>query len=329
LRVAKPVALPWIERTPGGVYSRVACGDAAADHVELGGEAVRAWPIVIGILLLLASVRPAEAQVLRGRLLDLDSEEPIEGGVVTLMDSTGARLRSSVTETDGRYELRAPGPGTYLVEARRLGYRSWVDGPVELLADEVWDSAFHLQVIPITLDPLEIVAEAALREAYLQRVGFYERQKVDYGHFITRAEIERRRPARMTDLLLGVPGARAAPSGDGLNRASISFGGSLQQRGGPCHPRVFVDGLVVIRGDARPHGLDPQGLAERGSEAAGRGVMTQREIALDDVVMPEDVQAVEVYRRGSEVPVRFGGMSTETQCGAIVVWTRRGWGPNR
>jgi hypothetical protein len=263
--------------------------------------------------------------VLRGRLLDLDTDEPIEGGVITLMDSTGGRLRTFVTDADGHYELNAPNPGMYLVEARRLGYRAWVDGPIELSADEVWDSAFHLQATPVPLDPVVVVAPAAVQQAYLQRVGFYERQKVDYGHFITRPQIERRSPERMTDLLLTVPGARAAPSSSGLNRSGISFGGSLQQRGGPCHPRVFVDGLVVIRGDARPHGLDVQGYPERGSEAAGRDPTTRREIALDDVVMPEDVEAVEVYRRGSEVPARFGGMSTETQCGAIVVWTRRGW----
>lgn len=288
---------------------------------------MRAWPVVIGILLL-ATARPAESQVLRGRLLDLSTDEPIEGGVVTLMDSVGVRLRSFVTDADGWYELHAPGPGLYLVEARRIGYRAWVDGPVELSADEVWDSIFHLQVIPVLLDPVEVVAQTAVREAYLQRMGFYERQRVDYGHFITRAEIERRAPDRMTDLLLTVPGARSAPSTSGLNRSSISFGGSIQQRGGPCHPRVYVDGLVVIRGDARPHGLDVHGQPELASEAGPSDPTMRQEIALDDVVMPEDVQAVEVYRRGSEVPVRFGGMSTNTQCGVIVVWTRRGWGPN-
>jgi hypothetical protein len=93
---------------------------------------------------------------------------------------------------------------------------------------------------------------------------------------------------------------------------------------------VYVDGLIVIRGDARAFGLDVQGFPERSGEGAGRQDPTMRpEIALDDVVLPEDVQAVEVYRRGTEVPARFGGMSTETQCGAIVVWTRRGWQASR
>jgi hypothetical protein len=265
----------------------------------------------------------------RGRLLDLDTDEPIEGGILTLMDSVGVRLETFVTDADGRYRIVAPGPGVYLVEARRVGYQAWVDGPIALASGDVWESAFHLQAVPVLMDPVEVVAPAEFREAYLQRVGFYERQRSDYGHFFTRDDIDRRAPERMTDLLLGVPGARAPSSTSGFARSSITFGGSIQQRG-PCHPRVYVDGLIVIRGDARAFGLDVQGFPERSGEVAGRQDPTMRpEIALDDVVLPEDVQAVEVYRRGTEVPARFGGMSTETQCGAIVVWTRRGWQASR
>lgn len=70
-------------------------------------------------------------------------------------------------------------------------------------------------------------------------------------------------------------------------------------------------------------GLDVFGAREQATEVAGSG-MKRPEISLDDVVMPEDVEAVEVYRRGLEVPAKFGGTSISTQCGVIVIWTRRG-----
>jgi hypothetical protein len=280
----------------------------------------------ITTLLLAGWSEPAGGQVLRGRLLDLDTDEPIAGGIVTLLSSEGEPVRNVVTGEDGMYELVAPQPGRYFVEARRIGYRSWMDGPVDLEPGDLWDSAFHLQAIPVRLDPVEISAPATREEAYLQRVGFYERQKADFGHFIGREQIEQRAPARLTDLLNSVPGVRLVPGAGGFDRAGISFQGSVLSQGGPCHPRVYIDGLIVIRGDARARGLDVQGLPEMATEAFGGGDPSIRpEIALDDVVMPEDVQAVEVYRRGSEVPARFGGMSTQTQCGAIVIWTRRGW----
>jgi hypothetical protein len=97
--------------------------------------------------------------------------------------------------------------------------------------------------------------------------------------------------------------------------------------GGACHPRVFVDGLIVILGDARVRGTDVYGFPEQATEVEA-DPSGRPEIALDDVVIPADVEAVEVYRRGSEVPAHFGGMSTATQCGVIAIWTRRGWSRN-
>ena len=281
---------------------------------------------VVAVLLLLTGLPGAgSAQVLRGRLLDLDTNEPVAGGVVTLIDTLGNRVQTVVTGDDGTYAFTNVRPGYYLVEARRVGYRMWVDGPILLEAGEVWESEFHLQVIPVQLDPVEVTAPAAVYEAYLQRVGFYERQKSDFGHFITRRDIENRAPERMSDLLHSIPGVEALPSGSGLSRAGIGFRGSRLSQGGACHPRVYIDGLVVIRGDARARGLNVQGFPDFATEVRRTDPSMRGEIALDDFLMPEDVQAVEVYRRASEVPARFGGTSTETQCGVIAIWTRRGW----
>jgi hypothetical protein len=279
--------------------------------------------MTLALVLLTGFVPPAVGQVLRGRLLDLDTNEPIPRGVLTLIRDDGERVRVVTTDDDGRYRLTAPGPGSYLIEARRLGYGMWLDGPVELEAGDEWETEYHLQALPIQLAPVEVTAEAELRETFLQHVGFYERQKADFGHFVTREDIEHRAPARMTDLLSAVPGVRLVPSASGLSRASIGFRGSRLSQGGVCHPRVFVDNLVVIRGDARPRGLDVQGFRETATEA-NRDPAERPEIALDDVVQPDDVEAIEVYRRGVEVPARFGGTSTQTQCGVIVIWTRSG-----
>lgn len=284
-------------------------------------------PTSLGIVLLLlfGHPGPGDAQTLRGRLLDLDTNEPVPGGVVTLIDSLGARVQTVVTGDDGVYVFPDVRPGHYLVEARRIGYRMWVDGPIVLEDGEEWESEFHLQAIPVQLDPVEVTAPATAYEAYLQRVGFYERQKSDFGHFITRRDIEARAPERMSDLLHSIPGVQALPSTSGLSRAGIGFRGSRLSQGGACHPRVYIDGLIVIRGDARARGLDVQGFPDFATEVRRTDPSLRGEIALDDFLMPEDVQAVEVYRRASEVPARFGGTSTETQCGVIAIWTRRGW----
>jgi hypothetical protein len=72
----------------------------------------------------------------------------------------------------------------------------------------------------------------------------------------------------------------------------ILVGGSRQTvrlRGG-CRPSLWVDGMPLMT-------------SER----------------MDDILFPMDLEAVEVYHSAS-LPVQFGS----SQCGAIIVWTRRG-----
>jgi hypothetical protein len=289
----------------------------------LGSRSSTAKVSLAAVATVLLTGIPADGagQVLRGRLLDLDTNQPITGGVVTLARNGREWVVSVVTGDDGSYRLAAPGPGSYLVEARRLGYRAWIDGPVELRAGDRWESEYRLQALPIPLDPVGVKARNEARDPLLERVGFYERQRADFGHFVTRAQIAARDARRVTDLLAAIPGVRILPSSTGLSRAGIDVRGSVLSRGGACHPRVFVDGLMVIRGDARPRGTDLFG--QQATEV--RGDPAERlEIALNDVVMPQDIEALEVYRSATQVPVRFGGSGTATQCGAIVIWTRRG-----
>jgi outer membrane receptor for ferrienterochelin and colicin len=161
-------------------------------------------------------------------------------------------------------------------------------------------------------------------KAMLTRVGFYDRQNSDFGRFITRDLIEERRARRFTDLLRTIPGVRINPSAGGLGRSAVQLRGSLLSHGGVCQPRVFIDGTIVIRGDSRPRTLDKRAGPREEATEQELPEFERDEIALDDVVMPDDVEAIEVYRSAAQIPARFGGASRETQCGVIVIWTRRG-----
>ena len=83
------------------------------------------------------------------------------------------------------------------------------------------------------------------------------------------------------------------------------------------------DSTAAIRGDARPPGR----AGNQGDNQEGRlyGEDPRApEPELDDVVRPDDIEAIEVYRSASQVPAEFGGNSMFTRCGVIVIWTRRG-----
>jgi len=267
----------------------------------------RASVALVGLLLFAGSLGPAAGQVVHGYLRDVHTNQPIARGIVSLLACRGEPVASVTTGADGSYRVTAPAAGCYLVEVRRIGYEARRDGPLELGVGDEIDTEFHLLPLAVPLAPLEVAGALPQPDAFLARVGFYERQRSDFGHFLTREQIEARAARRLT----------------GLGRMGIQLRGSLLSHGGSCHPRVIIDEIIVIRGDARPRGLDAFGLPEAATETARPGA-GRPEIALDDVVQPEDIQAVEVYRSSAEVPARFGGMSTATQCGVVVIWTRRG-----
>ncbi len=89
-----------------------------------------------------------------------------------------------------------------------------------------------------------------------------------------------------------------------------------------CEPRVLIDGLIVIRGDSKPPRRP--GRAREGEVEDPFDDPRTPEPSLDDVVNPETVEGIEVYRTAAQVPAEFGGSGIFTRCGVLVIWTRRG-----
>lgn len=273
------------------------------------------------LLLTLAGGHPAGAQHLHGRLLDLDSNEPLAAGLLTLLAADGTSLITAVTDRDGYWHLEVPGPGSYYVAAKRLGYGPWVTGPLEVKAGDDLRSLYHLRRLPIVLDPIAVSAEATRR--HLELAGFYDRQRADFGHYITPEEIEKRQAVRITDLLMGLPGVNLVSMTTGsVGPLFVQLRGSDLSSGGVCRPRVFVDGLLYALGDARPRRVREGADVERLPDEVVRRI--DQGMSLDDIGHPSTIAAIEVYRSASQVPVQFGGTSVETLCGVIVIWTRSG-----
>jgi hypothetical protein len=288
--------------------------------VEGGSMAMSMARIALAAMLLQAA-GSADAQQIRGRLVDLQTSRPIPGAVVTLLAADSSVVTTTMSGAEGDWQLDAPRPGVYYVTARRLGYRPWISAAGSVRAGAEWNPVFRLQALPVTLDPA--TARAVAARQHLELNGFFERQKGNFGHFITPEAIDRRDAARITDLLTPIPGVQLVASGD-VGPAQIALRGSSLTDGALCRPRVFVDGLMYTRGDSRP-------VRVRGSDATERAADLERRmdqaLSLDDVGHPSTIAAIEVYRSATQVPVQFGGTSVETLCGVIVIWTRTGRTP--
>jgi hypothetical protein len=273
--------------------------------------------LLIAMPLALFLAKTGQAQSVRGRLVEAETDQPIPAAQITLVTGTGTAAAVAFTDAEGRFLLRVAKPGAFMMHSRRLGYRPRADAVN--LADGELVIEVRLAPIPLTLDP--VVVEAEVNARYLDLMGFYERQRSDFGQFLTRDDIEARRAVRVTDVLGAVPGVRLVPDSRSVGaRVRVQFRGALTQKGSLCEPRVFVDGLIAVKGDSRPSSAvfaeNPNDLSAEDPRAP--------DPAVDDVVDPRDIEAVEVYRSGVEVPAQFGGMGPYTRCGAIVIWTRRG-----
>lgn len=277
---------------------------------------MRLFRRLLPALLLALVAAPLAAQQVRGRVVD-DAGGSVRAANVVLQDIDGQRLAATRTDSLGLFELPVPREGTYRLRAERIGYGQATTEAMQVGGRISLELKLRLSVRAVALDPLTITARPdEPRDARLVQVGFYDRQDQGRGYFFEREDIRRQRPVQMSVLVSQVPGVVVSTGG------SFSAGDVVMVRGTHCLPSVWLDGRLARAGMR----LERSG--EWGGSAAARLSPFSRRSpparshapAMDDLVAPEEVDAVEVYRGAAEVPAVFG--FTGGGCGAVVVWTQ-------
>lgn len=107
----------------------------------------------------LVGVASLGAQTVRGAIVARGTREPVNGGIVALLDSAGRALAATMADDSGRYVLKAPSGGAYRVRVERVGFRSFLsdaitvaDGETRELTLEVTSEATQLNAMRITAD---------------------------------------------------------------------------------------------------------------------------------------------------------------------------------
>lgn len=248
--------------------------------------------VLIGLL---ASPTTAPAQIqpevrLTGRVLDDKTGQSIEAANIILLDLDNQRLAHGQTTADGRFEFMVQLVSSVRLRVQKPGFKDALTPLLHFDGHGFYDVEVRLDPDIILLAPLEVVARAApLASPGL--AGFEFRRAKGVGRYITRQEIEQRRPGYVTDMLLSLPGIRLVSDGPGHRRV-ITMG----RRG--CPSQLFVDGFLI-----NPPGGPVQ-------------------LVLDDAVIPESIEGIEIYDGFSTIPAEF--LTPAAACGVIVVWTRRG-----
>jgi hypothetical protein len=207
--------------------------------------------------------------------------QPATGSHVEIVGTKAA----AIVDERGEFTLGGAPSGTQMLLVRKLGWEPR-EIPVDLSTSHPQRVAVQLKKFVPVMDPVVVTARA---EKALGDVGFLSRQKSGMGNYLTAAEIERRNPTQLSDVLRTMPGLTVRQQGFQSVIVSTRAGGLTNQG---C-VNYFVDGLPFqsIAGDA------------------------------NDFVNPREVAGIEVYQ-ASMAPAQF--MSNNGQsCTTIVIWTKQ------
>jgi hypothetical protein len=247
-----------------------------------------AWAAALAALLLGS---PLSAQILGGRVMDKTSNDPIPEAVVEVLNANGRSVHRTRSDRDGFFVFELREPGEYKLRTARIGYQTVTSEGVQVEARQTVQVEVHISTGEVALDPLTVTARTAPpRSVWLEREGFYDRERGGFGLFLTPYELSQRVAVQTSELFRGVPGLTLIPVGGSRYRIATTRSGSN------CAPKMLVDGSPVADSD------------------------------VDNMIQPQDVAGIEIYRGPSEVPGRW--MGYRSSCGLIVIWTKRGE-PNR
>ncbi len=240
--------------------------------------------------------------VLRGSVRQDSTGAPLPG-VEIIAEGTGKRTTS---DRDGWFALRNLPYGPQTILFRHIGYRPVKRGVLVLREDTVRVEVFLISEAAQRLEPITVTARPDPPAGRGIREDFEDRRRLGFGKFIDSTVLRANEHRRMSDLLRGIPGLQFAwvPDLDcyGRNRCPpvLYLKGTRTSRvTGPCFMTIIEDGMVRYRSDGTSPPPD-----------------WSREFYVNEY------EAVEVYRSSAELPIEFSGASS--QCGVIVLWTRRG-----
>ena len=252
---------------------------------------------LLSLLVPLVTMLPARAaaQFVRVRVTDDISDAPIPDALVTsLTDRSQWRA-----DPEGYLVFRVKQSGTNVFTIRRFGF---APATTTLNIPEHDTLKVHVIMHPLglTLDTVNVTAQAMAASGFRMSQFDQRRMHSAGGHFITRADIDRRQPFSTIDLFKNTLGVEVHRSSRFQTRITSSRGSSI--RGG-CTMSVGVDGSVF-------------------------GHASDDDFDVDDIP-PSDIYGIEIYSGPATIPAQFVGMVGGNACGLIMIWTRGGPGQSR
>ena len=233
----------------------------------------------------------ARAQDRKLRIMSTDSVPipyaylSLEGGHAQISDESG---------------IISMGPGkkqTFVLEVRRIGYAPYF-GKVELP-----DTAITITIALTTLAQqlTQVKVNSGKSKSSLELSGFYQRwlngqRGTLSAAFIGPEEIEKKNSSRISALLGTQSGIRMGRTSSGQSVVMSSAGG--------CAMAVILDGRQVC--------------PTIGCHMQAGQISDGNSVLIDEIIDISSVAAIEVYKRGGNMPSDF---HVDSECGAVAIWS--------
>lgn len=240
-----------------------------------------------------------------GTIVDRTTLDPVSNALVTV----GEHPFRGISDGGGRFTLDDVRAGSRTLRVQHVAYGD-TEARFLMPDDGTLEVQVRLDPAVLPVEPIEVVI-VGVRSHRLEMAGFFDRrdwnERLGLGHYVTRADVEARGPARVSHMLAEIPrldivraNCFSARCGFPVMAASSATCGQLRQVGGEyvIGASVYIDG--------------------RRMRVATGGAVT----GVDDFVMPGDVAGIEVYTGVGDLPGEFADVNAQ-RCGAVVIWTGR------
>jgi hypothetical protein len=119
-------------------------------------------------LVLLGRPLDASAQVVRGTVRTATGLLPVDAARVSVVDSTGTALVTTISDAMGAFQLRVPAsPSAVQLQARRLGYEVMTLALAKLAPGDTAEFEFLMTTVAAVAEAVEITAEPSLNDRRL------------------------------------------------------------------------------------------------------------------------------------------------------------------
>jgi hypothetical protein len=272
--------------------------------------------IVASILLLLLVPASTVAQGIRGTVLDGSTGGPVSGVTVSLLEAERDRLLAQQLTERGTFTMPLTDAGSYRIRVEGLGYRTATTEVLEVAEGTVITVELRLLIDAVALQPLRIVA--VRREPFwLENVR--ERQRLGFGTFLFRQELDQRADSELIQVIESLPGMfidvvpTKVDQRTGITTRTTPvpvFRRAAAAGARTCYPLLYVSGAPVFR------------------DSGVRDPDLNMWLILEEVmsIRAGDIEAIEVYRGPAQTPPEYA--TGDSECGVIAIWMRTGWEPH-